>query len=438
MGIKHKNIPLSEPKLVAPAMKLRNADQSIITLTKKIRYPSGHVVDPAAARAAHSTGEVANKAETGCGYIQKIGNLVGSIFSMYKDKDEYKDKKIDEIPNVDSMPWLKKIIADEIHGLSAVDPFENQLIFSGFNKEFKLQNGNTFNGMIRYIESINEHIHIPILQYFHDTKYGQIMLPYMRRDYIDILIELTTRPDLVMPFVLTSYPQSSGIMGDRYSNNIIVDHWANIVFKGYKCVGPFLYTNPETREQNHICLKMPIFGIRTAWGQGGCQGFYFLPTSNHFTLFELIEFFCYLCSDSRGRVQPSPRLKELFNAAFFREEAAKPHRGPDDTPENVCGRACRYSDKSMENLNLSFLKVPTRDENSDENGDENVMDLLTNLLKEDFVVKERVDEMDTLGGRARKRRQTKRRRQTNKNQRMKKYDKKRKTNKRRCKKSRRI
>jgi len=424
------------PEAFGTKKKMRGAEQSVLNAAQTLAFPGSiklSLEDVASARANVNTGDVATKAKTGCGYDQRLEIVIAALFNIYIRDSPY--IQISKTPNIDTMPWLIYIATDDIYS-RYVDTYINQEIFRGFH-------GRNFNEMIQYIRAQGYPQGEYILQYFHDTKFGQNMLPYMRRDYMDILIELTTRPDLVMPFVLTSYPQSSGIMGDKHSNNIIVDHWANIVFKGYKCIGPFLYTNPETREQNQICFKMPIYGIRTAWGQGGPDGFYFLPTSNHFTLFELIELFCYLCSDSRSRTQPLPRLKELFNAAFFRPEAAKTHRGPYDTPENVCGRACRYSDKSMKDLNLSFLKVPTRDENGYENGDENVMDLLTNLIKQDFVVKELTvaikRDRGESGGRAKRmKKQTKRRRKTNKKQRMKKYDKKRKTNKRRCKKSRRI
>lgn len=412
--------------------KMRGVDLEPINAAQSLILPGTVEPDIASARASVDTGEVATKAKTGCGYDQRLEYLIAALFNIYRETAS----RIEETPNIDTMPWLIYIVTDDVYSRYN-DVYINQQIFHEFG-------GRNFNDMIEYIRTEGYPQGEPILQYFHDTKFGQTMLPYMRRNYMDILIELTARPDLVIPFVLTSYQQPSGVSGDRWTQGIIVDHWANIVFKGYKCVGPFLHNGTQ------ICVKMPIYGIRTAWGQGGTAGFYFLPTSNHFTFFELIELFCYLCTDSRGREEPASRLKELFNAAFFRPEAAKTHRGPYDTPENVCGRACKYSDKSMKDLTLSFLKVPishlhtNQFTNIDGYGYANVMDLLQDLLKQEFVVKDLtvavVKDLTVATKRSRDERggKTKRRRQTNKKQRMKKYDKKRKTSKRRCKKSRRI
>jgi hypothetical protein len=244
------------------------------------------------------------------------------------------------------------------------------------------------------------------MDFFENIQCGANVRPYYNDDFNSMFHDLKEDPDLIIPFVL---PLRSGG----------IEHWANIVFKGYLCIGPF---------SNEKCYLMPIYGIRTAWGCGGSNGFYFDATSNHATEIRLIKLIYFLNDPNIEKVAP-PEIIETFNQIFFRQEAAKGHtehdkrkqhdQSMDVMQEGVCSRAEKYTDKNINSLYIQYLKLPTSG---------HVLPGLKSLLGQPFI-----NIPGRRSGGSKSKRKTKRRtnkRKTNKKNKRTKRNKKR-TNKRR-------
>jgi hypothetical protein len=255
------------------------------------------------------------------------------------------------------------------------------------------------------------------MDFLYDIQYGRDTDSYENTDINAMLVVLknSEKININIPFILRDI--RGGIV-----------HWANIVFKGYLCIGPF---------SNKKCYLMPIYGIHTAWGQGGQGGFYFEPTSNHLTEIELIRLICYLNNDDKTHYQQeySIYIESLFNKAFFRQEAAKAVLPKDMSKEKekekeamqkaVWQRATTYTHKDINNLNFAYFTL--------KDGTTHVSEALQNLVAQTLSLRGIPVPNPSLGGSKNKIKKTNKRR-TNKRR---KTTKRRKTNKRRKQRQRR-
>jgi hypothetical protein len=190
------------------------------------------------------------------------------------------------------------------------------------------------------------------MDFLHDIQYGRDTDSYENTDINLMLVDLKNpeKININIPFIL------SDIRGG-------IVHWATVVFKGYLCVGPF---------SDRKCYLMPIYGIHTAWGQGGQGGFYFEPTSSHLTEIELIRLICYLNDPDKIYYPEKYKtyIESLFNKAFFKKEAAKGHTEHDKRKQHdqsmdvmqqaVWQRATKYTNRDINNLRFAYFTLKDR------------------------------------------------------------------------------
>lgn len=301
------------------------------------------------------------ESSTACHFDQKLGLLIAALSQMGID--------------IKDVPWLVKLVIYDMGPNTYVkDLFNSQEVIRGYIAAATAQ-GYRFTP-IDFISGLGLDPQVVTrvtgtMEYFRDIQCGRDMEPYLNDDFLKMFNDLKANPNLMIPFVLP-------YEGEYNRGNIVIEHWANIIFKGYICVGPFSDGN---------CYLMPIYGIRTAWGCGGAAGYYFKPTSNHLTEIEVIRLICYLNNETPNKVA-SQDIEDIFNKAFFRQEAAKPHTkhdirkqrelSTDVMQEGICCRAQRYTEKYINKLRFKFLTLANR---------EHILPNLVFLLSQPFINK---------------------------------------------------
>jgi hypothetical protein len=298
------------------------------------------------------------ESSTACHFDQKLGLLIAALSQIGID--------------IKDVPWLVKLVIYDMGPNTYVkDLFNSQEVMSGYIAAATAQ-GYRFTPIDFIIRlGLDPQVVTRVtgtMEYFRDIQCGRDMVPYLNDDFLKMFRDLKADPNLMIPFVLP-------YEGEYNRGNIVIEHWANIIFKGYICVGPFSDGN---------CYLMPIYGIRTAWGCGGAAGYYFKPTSNHLTEIEVIKLICYL--NNRDPKFASPEIQDIFNKAFFRQEAAKGHTEHDFRKErelsaqvmqeSICCRAQKYTGKYINKLRFNYLTLANR---------EHVLPNLVFLLRQPFI-----------------------------------------------------
>lgn len=152
----------------------------------------------------------------------------------------------------------------------------------------------------------------------------------------DMFFFLSKNPNKLQPFVLT---EKGELKSDDWNDEVI--HWANLLYNCKICVGPL---------SNGKCYLMPIYSVRTAWGQSGRHTFYYAYTSNHVIELELREMLDYMREIPCIPVINQDKMKILFSHMFFNPEALKPSLGNSDASK-------RWLDQNIANLKWRNLII---------------------------------------------------------------------------------
>ena len=152
----------------------------------------------------------------------------------------------------------------------------------------------------------------------------------------DMFSFLSNNPNKLLPFILT---EKGEIKSDGFNNEVI--HWANLKYKGKICVGPL---------SDGKCYLMPIYSVRTAWGQSGRHTFYYSYTSNHVIELELREMLDYMRETPCIPIINQDKMKGLFSHMFFNSISTRPSKGNDDA-------SARWLDENIDKLKWRNLTM---------------------------------------------------------------------------------
>jgi hypothetical protein len=152
----------------------------------------------------------------------------------------------------------------------------------------------------------------------------------------DMFSFLSNNPTKVLPFILT---EKGEIKSDGFNNDVV--HWANLKYKEKICVGPL---------SNGKCYLMPIYSIRTAWGQSGSHTFYYSYTSNHVIELELREMLDYMREIPCIPLINKDKMKGLFTHMFLNPASMRHSIGDLDD-------SARWLDENIDKLKWRNLTM---------------------------------------------------------------------------------